>query len=70
MKLNEDELYEETTEYTILLGKITASLLKIKYKIGYNRANRILEQLEENNIIGPYNGSKPREVLINNINNN
>lgn len=60
----EDPLYNDVVEFAISLGKINTSLIQRKFKIGYNRAYRILEQLEENNIIGPYNGSKPREVLI------
>ena len=45
-------------------GKISASLIQRKYRIGYNRAARIVDLLEERGIIGPQNGSKPREVLI------
>ena len=45
-------------------GKISASLNQRKYRIGYNRAARIVDLLEERGIIGPQNGSKPREVLI------
>ena len=44
-------------------GKISASLIQRKYRIGYNRAARIVDLLEERGIIGPQNGSKPREVL-------
>ena len=45
-------------------GKASASLLQRKFKLGYNRAARIIDLLEERGIIGPQNGSKPREVLI------
>ena len=45
-------------------GKISASLIQRKYRIGYNRAARIVDLLEERGIIGPQNGSKPREVLV------
>ena len=52
------------------LVKISASLIQRKYRIGYNRAARIIDLLEERGIIGPQNGSKPREVLIKKENNN
>ena len=51
-------------------GKISASLIQRKYRIGYNRAARIVDLLEERGIIGPQNGSKPREVLIKKDSNN
>ena len=51
-------------------GKISASLIQRKYRIGYNRAARIVDLLEERGIIGPQNGSKPREVLVKKENNN
>lgn len=60
----EDPLYNEIVEYAINSGKISASLLQRKYRLGYNRAARIIDLLEERGIIGPQNGSKPREVLI------
>ena len=50
-------------------GKISASLVQRKYRIGYNRAARIVDLLEERGIIGPQNGSKPREVLVKKENN-
>ena len=60
----EDPLYNEIVEYVINSGKISASLIQRKYRLGYNRAARIIDLLEERGIIGPPNGSKPREVLI------
>ena len=45
-------------------GKASASLLQRRFKLGYNRAARIIDLLEERGIIGPQNGSKPREVLV------
>ena len=44
--------------------KASASLLQRRFKLGYNRAARIVDLLEERGIIGPQNGSKPREVLV------
>ena len=61
----EDPLYNEIVDYVIQAGKVSASLIQRKYRLGYNRAARIIDLLEERGIIGPPNGSKPREVLVN-----
>ena len=61
---NDDPLYSDVVEFVITTGKASASLLQRKYKIGYNRAARLIDILEERGIIGPQNGSKPREVLV------
>ena len=45
-------------------GKISASLIQRRFRLGYNRAARIIDLLEERGVIGPQNGSKPREVLV------
>lgn len=60
----DDPLYDEIVEFVITSGKASASLLQRKFKLGYNRAARIVDLLEERGIIGPQNGSKPREVLV------
>ena len=60
----EDPLYNEIVDYVMQAGKVSASLIQRKYRLGYNRAARIIDLLEERGIIGPPNGSKPREVLI------
>lgn len=60
----EDPLYNEIVDYIIQSGKVSSSLIQRKYRLGYNRATRIVDLLEERGIIGPSNGSKPREVLI------
>lgn len=60
----EDPLYNEIVEFAIKTGRISASLVQRKYRLGYNRAARIIDLLEERGIIGPQNGSKPREVLV------
>ena len=56
--------YDEIVEFVITSGKASASLLQRRFKLGYNRAARIVDLLEERGIIGPSNGSKPREVLV------
>lgn len=60
----DDPLYNEIVEFVIESGKASASLLQRRFKIGYNRAARVIDLLEERGIIGPQNGSKPREVLV------
>ena len=60
----EDPLYNEIVDYVMQAGKVSASLIQRKYRLGYNRAARIIDLLEERGIIGPPNGSKPREVLV------
>lgn len=61
---DDDPLYNEIVEFAVRTGKISASLIQRKYRLGYNRAARIIDLLEERGIIGPQNGSKPREVLF------
>ena len=60
----DDPLYNEIVDFAVKTGKISASLIQRKYRLGYNRAARIIDLLEERGIIGPQNGSKPREVLV------
>ena len=60
----DDPLYNEIVEFVIQTQKASASLLQRRFKLGYNRAARIVDLLEERGIIGPQNGSKPREVLV------
>ena len=60
----DDPLYNEIVDFAIECGKISASLVQRRFKVGYNRAARIIDLLEERGIIGPQNGSKPREVLV------
>ena len=60
----DDPLYNEVVDFVIKSGKTSASLLQRKYRLGYNRAARLIDLLEERGIVGPPNGSKPREVLV------
>ncbi len=59
----EDELYAEAKETVIAAGKASTSYLQRKLRIGYARAARLMDILEERGVIGPADGSKPREVL-------
>ncbi len=60
----EDPLYDQIVEFAISTGKVSASLLQRRFRLGYNRAARVVDLLEERGIVGPQNGSKPREVLV------
>ena len=60
----DDPLYNDIVQFVIDTQKASASLIQRKFKLGYNRAARIVDLLEERGIIGPQNGSKPREVLV------
>jgi S-DNA-T family DNA segregation ATPase FtsK/SpoIIIE len=60
----EDPLYNEIVDFAITSGKISASLVQRRFRLGYNRAARVIDLLEERGIIGPQNGSKPRDVLV------
>jgi S-DNA-T family DNA segregation ATPase FtsK/SpoIIIE len=62
-----DELFDEAVEEVVTAGKASASLLQRKLSIGYARAARILDELEEKGIVGPAQGNKPRTVLIETI---
>ena len=59
-----DPLYGEVAEYVIDVQKASTSLLQKRFGIGYNRAVRLIDLLEEKGIIGPASGSKPREVYV------
>ena len=58
-----DPLMEQALEVIASAGKASASYLQRKLKIGYNRAARLVEEMEQRGIVGPANGSKPREIL-------
>ncbi len=60
-----DELFEEAARLIIQKGEGSTSLLQRRFHLGYNRAGRIMDQLEQAGIVGPPRGSSPRELLIN-----
>lgn len=60
----EDELLPEAVELVITSGQASASMLQRRYRIGYNRAGRLIDIMEARGIIGPSEGSRPRKVLI------
>lgn len=61
---DEDPLYNDVVQFVIENQKASASLLQRRFKLGYNRAARLVDMLEERGIVGPANGAKPREVLV------
>ena len=60
----EDELYQDAYDVVVKAKKASASLLQRRLRIGYARAARLLDILEEKGVVGPVNGAKPREVFI------
>jgi S-DNA-T family DNA segregation ATPase FtsK/SpoIIIE len=59
----DDPLYEKALEIVLQQGKASASYIQRRLKIGYNRAARLVELMEQNGVVGPAQGSKPRELL-------
>ena len=63
---SEDELYPDAKWFVIEEQRASASLLQRQFRVGYNRAARLVDDLEANGVIGPASGSKPRSVLLEN----
>ena len=61
--VSNDPLYEEAVEVVLQTKKASASYLQRRLSIGYNRAARLIEEMEAQGIVGPMQGSKPREVF-------
>jgi len=66
----EDPLYEEAKRVVIEARKASASLLQRRLRVGYARAARLIDMLEERGVVGPGEGAKPREILIKTEENN
>lgn len=64
ISVNEDPMYEEIKDYVVEAQKASTSLLQRRFGIGYNRAARVIDALEAEGVIGPAQGSKPREVYL------
>ena len=62
---DDDPLYEKALEIVLQQGKASASFIQRRLKIGYNRASRLVELMEEKGIVGPAKGSKPRDLVHN-----
>lgn len=62
-----DPLYEEAKQFVITSQKASTSLIQRKFSIGYQRAARLIDMMEENGVVGPSRGSKPREVYMKDV---
>ncbi len=60
----DDSMYEDAKELVVQTGKASASLLQRRLRVGYARAARLLDLLEEQGVIGPADGAKPRDILV------
>ncbi|SMC36997.1 FtsK/SpoIIIE family DNA translocase [Papillibacter cinnamivorans] len=60
-----DELYPAAVEVVLETGQASVSMLQRRLKLGYSRAARLVDQMEQRGIVGPFEGSKPRQLLIN-----
>ena len=63
-----DSMFDEAARVIVTNQQGSASLLQRKLKLGYNRAGRLIDQMEDAGIVGPFEGSRPRQVLISDIN--
>jgi S-DNA-T family DNA segregation ATPase FtsK/SpoIIIE len=59
-----DEFYQRAVELVQMNGQASTSFLQRRLRVGYNRAARMIEMMEEDGIVGPADGSKPRQVLV------
>ncbi|MDG5789009.1 DNA translocase FtsK [Evansella sp. AB-P1] len=60
----DDDLFEDAVQLVLEMQTASVSMLQRRFRIGYTRAARLIDEMEARNIVGPYEGSKPREVLI------
>lgn len=59
-----DDMYDQCLALVSEMRQVSVSMLQRKLRLGYNRAARIIERMEREGVVGPANGSKPREVLV------
>ena len=59
-----DEFFDEAVQMVLETGQASVSMLQRRLRLGYTRAARIIDAMEEEGIVGPFRGSKPREILI------
>ena len=60
----EDEMLPRAIEVVVEMGQASTSMLQRRLKLGYSRASRLVDEMEARGIVGPFEGSKPRQVLI------
>lgn len=61
---NKDELYDEAVRLVIETNQASVSILQRRMRLGYTRAARLIDMMEQNGLVGPYCGSKPRDILV------
>ena len=61
---DDDEMFPAAVEVVLEIGGASASMIQRRLKLGYNRAARLVEQMQKQGIVGPSEGAKPRQVLI------
>ncbi len=59
-----DELYQRAVELVQMNGQASTSFIQRRLRVGYNRAARMIEMMQEDGIVGPADGAKPRQVLV------
>jgi len=59
-----DEMYDEAVRVVLQTGQASASILQRRLRLGYSRASRMIDHMEMNGVVGPFQGSKPREILV------
>jgi len=64
IKAKEDELFDESVTIVLQTRQASASILQRRLRVGYNRAARLVDLMEEAGIVGPFQGSKPRQILM------
>ncbi|MGE5507636.1 MAG: DNA translocase FtsK, partial [Chitinophagales bacterium] len=62
--VGEDELFDDAVKLVVSTGNASISMVQRRFRIGYARAARLIDMMELAGIVGPYQGSKPREVLV------
>ncbi|MEA3329032.1 MAG: DNA translocase FtsK [Candidatus Omnitrophota bacterium] len=60
----EDELFEEAVKMVLTTGQASVSMLQRRMRLGYTRAARMIDAMEEKGVVGPYRGPRPREILV------
>jgi len=60
----DDEYYDDAKELVVKSGKASASMIQRRFRVGYNRAARMVDMMAEEGIVGPHRGSKARRVLV------
>ena len=59
-----DDLFDEAVRFCVQSGQASTSMLLRRFRIGFSRAGRLVDMMEQDGIVGPADGSKPREILV------